>query len=123
MTRARIRLGALGEKLALNYLKKHGFSIRETNFRCPEGEIDIVAQKDDTVIFVEVRTRGGQGFGTPEESITETKKAKLLATAQAYIQSHPDLPPSSRIDVVAIEMKWGRASRIELIENAVQLQP
>ena len=121
MSRARLKLGTLGEKLATDYLKNRGFSILETNFRCAEGEIDIIAQQDDAVVFVEVRTRRGHSFGTPEESITQAKKAKLLATAQAYIQSHPDLPSSSRIDVVAIEMQRGQAPRIELIENAVQL--
>ncbi|HEX77661.1 MAG TPA: ribonuclease HII [Dehalococcoidia bacterium] len=116
-----LKLGAHGERLATEYLRQRGFSIRETNFRSPEGEIDIVAQKGELVVFVEVRTRQSKAFGTPEESITRAKKARLVASAQAYIQSHPDLPPACRIDVLAIDMRRGRPARIELIENAVQL--
>ena len=112
--------GILGEKLAKDFLKKRGFRIRETNYRCHEGEIDIIAEDKDYLVFVEVRTKKSLEFGSPEESITSTKKERLRTVASQYLQTHPNLPQLWRIDVVAIEMdKKGKPSRIELIENAV----
>lgn len=115
----RRRIGALGERLAADYLQKQGYRLRERNFRCREGEIDIIAEKDDFLIFVEVRTKRSSSFGTPEESVTASKLERLINLAQSYIQSHQDLPPWWRIDIVAVELTpRGKLSRIELIENA-----
>ena len=112
--------GILGEKLAKVFLKKQGYRIKETNYRCPEGEIDIVAKHKDYLVFIEVRTKTSLEFGSPEESITLTKKERLRATASRYRQTHNDLPLLWRIDVVAVELsQQGKLSRIELIENAV----
>ncbi len=112
--------GMLGERLAAGYLREHGYEVIETNYRCPEGEIDIVARHGDAVVFVEVRTRRGPEFGTPEESITAVKKQRLRLTAARYLEEHEGLPEEWRIDVVAIELDSRRnPSRITLIENAV----
>ncbi len=112
--------GALGEKLARDFLKKRGYHILETNYRYPEGEVDIVARHKDCLVFVEVRTKRSLEFGSPEESITKTKMEKLRVAAARYRQTHDNLPPTWRIDVVAIELdQRGKPSRIELIENAV----
>jgi len=113
-------VGILGEKLAGDFLKKRGYRILETNYRCPEGEIDIVARHKDFLVFIEVKTRTSQQFGSPEESITPAKRARLRATAAQYQQSHDNLLPSWRIDVVAVELnRDGKPTRMELIENAV----
>ncbi len=112
--------GILGEKLAKDFLKKRGYHIKETNYRCPEGEIDNIAKHKDYFVFIEVRTKRSLEFGSPEESITPTKMKRLRATAAHYMQTHNNLPPLWRIDVVAIELNQeGKPSRIELIENAV----
>ena len=112
--------GILGEKLARDFLKKHGYHILETNYRCPEGEIDIVARHKDSLVFIEVRTKTNLEFGSPEESITPAKMERLRAVAARYRQTHSNLPPSWRIDIVAVELDQGnKISRIELIENAV----
>ena len=112
--------GKLGEKLAQKFLKKKGYRILETDFRCRMGEIDIVAQQKDYLVFVEVRTKSSLDFGTPEESITQSKKEKIINSALTYISTHQNLPPLWRIDVVAIEVdQKGKTKRIELIENAV----
>lgn len=114
-------VGILGEKLAQNFLKQRGYHILQTNYRCPEGEIDIVTEHRDSLVFIEVRTKKNLKFGSPEESITPAKKAKLRAVASRYLQAHDNLPSSWRIDVVAIELdQRDRISRIELIENAVE---
>jgi len=112
--------GILGEKLAKDFLKKRGYHILETNYRCPEGEIDIVAKHKDSLVFIEVRTKRSLEFGSPEESITRAKKERMKATAAYYWQTHDNLPPFWRIDVVVVELNQkGQPSRIELIENAV----
>jgi len=112
--------GILGEKLAKDFLKKRGYRILETNYRCPEGEIDIVAKHKGSLVFIEVRTKTNLEFGSPEESITPTKRERMKTTASYYRQTHNDLPLLWRIDVVAVELdQEGKLSRIELIENAV----
>ena len=112
--------GILGEKLARDFLKKRSYRIIETNYRCPEGEIDIVAKHKDYLVFIEVRTKKSLEFGSPEESITPAKKERMKATAAHYQQTHDNLPSLWRIDVVAVELdQKGKLSRIELIENAV----
>jgi len=112
--------GILGEKLAKDFLKKRGYRILETNYRCPEGEIDIVTEHKDSLVFIEVRTKRSLEFGSPEESITPAKKQRMKATAAYYWQTHDNLPPFWRIDVVVVELNQkGQPSRIELIENAV----
>ena len=116
----RKEIGALGEKTAAEYLTKLGYRIRERNFRTREGEIDIIAEKDDFLVFVEVRTKRSSSFGTAEESVTAKKKERLIALAQAYMEGRDGLPPSWRIDVVALELgPKGEISRLELIENAI----
>ena len=117
----RQEVGKLGEKEARQFLKKRGYRIRETGFRCHHGEIDIIAQRKDCLVFVEVRTKISLDFGTPEESITHAKKEKLIASALTYANTHQNLPSLWRIDVVAIELDdKGHTRRIELIENAVE---
>jgi len=117
----RQEVGKLGEKEARKFLKKRGYRIRETGFRCRHGEIDIVAQRKDWLVFVEVRTKSNLDFGTPEESITQAKKKKLISLALTYTSTHQDLPPLWRIDVVAVELDdKGKTRRIEHIENAVE---
>jgi putative endonuclease len=112
--------GILGEKIASEFLKKRGYRIKEANYRCPEGEIDLIAQHKDYLVFIEVRTKRSLAFGTPEESITAAKREKLRTVAARYQQTHDNLPQLWRIDVVAIELdSKGRPSRLELIENAV----
>ena len=112
--------GQQGELLAQNYLKKQGYRIIETNYRCRYGEIDIIARHKDYLVFIEVRTKKNLQFGSPEESITEAKAERLRATAYHYKETHPNLPDQWRIDFIAIEMdEKGKATRINSIENAV----
>ncbi len=116
----RSETGVLGEKLAQDFLKKRGYRIIETNYRCLRGEIDIVARHKDCLVFIEVRTKSNLDFGSPEESISSTKQARMRTTAGFYLQSLPKMPASWRIDFVAVEMgKDGKARRIEIFESAV----
>lgn len=112
--------GILGEKLAKDSLKKRGYHILEANYRCPEGEIDIVAKHKDYLVFIEVRTKKSLQFGSPEESVTSAKKEKLKAIAAHYQQTHNNLPTLWRIDFIAVELdQRGKPLRIDLIENAI----
>jgi len=121
MTRARRDLGDFGERVAAAHLEANGYCIRERNFRVAEGEIDIIAERGGTLVFVEVRTRRGGSRGTAVESITARKAAHLLAAAQAYAQANPGCPEDQRIDVIAVELAAdGRVLSLEQIEGAVE---
>lgn len=119
MNPGRRDLGAFGERLAAAHLEAKGYRIRARNFRCREGEIDIVAEDGDCLVFVEVRTRRGDAFGSPAESVTLAKERRLLTVARAYLQEHTDVPPNQRIDVVAVELSRGRLLAVEHIEGAI----
>jgi putative endonuclease len=121
MSDKRKALGNRGETLAAQRLESLGYAIRERNWRCPVGELDLVAERDGVLIFVEVRTRHGDKFGTPEESITPAKRAKLLEVAQTYLEEHAEEDRNWRIDVVAIEIgKRNEVMRLDVIENAIE---
>ena len=117
---ARKRLGRAGETIAADYLRRRGYAIQEMNYWCPVGEMDIVARDGEWWAFVEVRTRRGRAFGTPEESITPAKQQKLIEVARTYLQEHDLSDVPWRIDVVAVEMdRRGKLQRVALIKNAV----
>jgi len=112
--------GQLGEKLARDFLKERGYQVIETNYRSPDGEIDIIVSRDGILVFVEVRTKTSRTFGTPEESVTQRKKQKLVKVAQDYVQTHDRQESPWRIDFIAVELdNTGKAVRIEQIEDAV----
>ena len=117
----RTSLGNRGEELARRMLVEKGYLILDTNYRCRWGEMDIIAQQGDQLVFVEVRTRSSARYGTPEESITEAKKRRLLATAQDYLQSLEDSGVGWRIDLVSVRMgSRSEAPRIDHLEHAVE---
>jgi putative endonuclease len=113
--------GRLGEDLACQALKKKGYRILERNYRCRYGEIDIVARKSDCLVFVEVRTKTGTAFGTPEESVTTQKKQRLTASVMSYLESHGGLPEDWRVDFVAVDLDAAgkKAIRIDIIQDAL----
>ena len=88
MSEGRQRIGRRGEELAKRHLERSGYSILETNYRANGGEIDLVAEKDGALVFVEVRTRTGHTAGSPEESVTPLKRSHLVAAAQEYLQAN-----------------------------------
>ena len=120
MTQTRRRLGQRGEQMAAERLAGLGYEIVERNYRCPAGEIDLVARQGGRWVFVEVRTRRGGRFGTPVESVTARKRAHMIASAQHYLQAHNALEADWRIDLAAIVLTpAGRVERLDVIENAV----
>ena len=114
-------VGELGEKLARGFLEKKGYKIIEKNYRCKEGEIDIVAEFKKSLIFVEVRTKTNNEFGAPEESVDLNKMNKMVNSAFSYLNNHNALSRNWRIDFIGIElMTDGKVKRMNHIENAVQ---
>jgi putative endonuclease len=97
------RLGDWREIEARRYLETKAYVFIERNFRVPEGEIDLVMQDGDIVVFIEVKTRTSDSFGTPEESVSGAKRKRLLRAAWAFLQEWERIDASWRIDVVAIE--------------------
>ena len=95
-------LGRRGEQLATSYLEGKRYVIVERNWRCPLGEIDIVASIGDTIAFVEVKTRSGVDFGHPFEAITVQKLARLRRLAGAWCETHPGRYGGIRIDAIGI---------------------
>lgn len=95
-------LGRLGEEIAAKFLQEKGYKIIERNFRKRYSEIDLVCLDHDTLVFVEVKTRIGNKFGIPEESVTPWKLRSLIRSAQYYKLLHPKLPESLRMDMVAV---------------------
>jgi putative endonuclease len=120
MTAARHRVARLGEDAAAQYLSAAGWRIVHRNYRCSQGEIDIVAEDGPDLVFVEVRTRSSAAFGAPEESLTAAKAQKMAACALAYLQAHPESRRAWRLDFVAVEVAGGRVSRLEHFKHALQ---
>lgn len=112
-------LGRRGEELAARHLAAKGYEILIRNWRCETGELDLVVKDGECLALVEVRTRRGRALGSPEESITPAKQARLAALAEAYVQA-TEWPGDYRIDIVAVEMDLGgRLLRVDHYENAV----
>ena len=106
-----------GEEIAVKYLKNLGFKIIDRNFRARNTEIDIVAVHKATLVFVEVKTRTSNQFGTPLEQITYWKLKSLVKAAQYYKITHPKLPDLMRIDAVSVKMFAGENINVEHIKN------
>ncbi len=119
------RLGDWGERQARLHLEANGYSLLARNFRCRAGEIDIVARQGEQLVFVEVKARRGDAYGTAEESISPARSERLAAVAEEYLQTRLSGEFSSRtdwrIDLVCLNMdRQGRLLSINHIENAVE---
>ncbi|MCU1543084.1 MAG: YraN family protein [Microbacteriaceae bacterium] len=95
-------LGRRGEALAADYLVERGMRLVERNWRCAQGEIDLIVQDGDELVFVEVKTRSSMGYGHPLEAITVAKLARLRRLAAAWCAVHPGPNGLIRIDAVAV---------------------
>lgn len=94
-------LGKLGEKKAQKYLKKQGYKILERNFKTPFGEVDIIAANDDTVAFIEVKTRSSDRFGQPNEAVDKTRQQRYIRSAEYYFLNR-DAEVTIRFDIVEV---------------------
>ena len=110
--------GRHAEAAAAAFLEAQGYTILTSNYRSPYGEVDIIAQQGDTLVFVEVRAKRSLAFGTPQESLTPAKRQHLIATAQHYLQEH-NLSSPWRIDLVTVEFPQRGRPLLTLYRNAI----
>lgn len=108
--------GKLGEEFALTLLQKNGYKILEKNFKTKVGEIDIIAVDNDTLVFVEVKTRWGKKFGLPQEAVGPRKLSRVTRASQFYTLTHPNTLKKQRIDVVAVEMNGKKVEHSKIIK-------
>ena len=113
-------LGKEGERIAEEYLKKKGYRLVERNYRCAAGELDLIVLDRRVVVFVEVKTRTGQTFGSPFEAVEFRKQRKMIQAAQYFLAEKKLQQRDARFDVVGIS--WaGRDPMVEHVENAFEL--
>ena len=113
-------VGKKGEELALRHLKKLGYRIVELNYRCPLGEVDIVAREGDTLVFVEVKTRRDRSYGLPRDAVGFQKRFQLSKVAQYFLKVKRAEHMSARFDVMEVKIEKD-GPRIELLKNAFEL--
>lgn len=113
-------IGQRGEVAACEALIKSGYKILEKNYRCKLGEIDIVAEHKGRIVFIEVKTRTSEKFGTPEEAVHPKKQEKLLCLASWYLKAKKLEAFPVSLAVVAVFWKEGKAPQIRIISNAFE---
>jgi len=113
------RIGRRGERKAAAFLKKHGYRIVEKNWRSPVGEVDLIAVDGDCLVFVEVKTRGGELFGAPIEAVGPAKQRRIIEGAHYYARLNDCLDVPIRFDVVSV-FRSKRSYRVELTKNAFE---
>ncbi|MFO8024148.1 YraN family protein [Thiohalophilus sp.] len=118
----RAQRGNQAEQWARRYLEQQGLHFEQANFRCRRGEIDLIMRDGDSLVFVEVRYRRNDRYGSAAETVDRQKQRKLVTTALFYLQNNPKQARlSSRFDVVAISGE-GDAPRIDWHPDAIQIQ-
>ena len=120
MTRERLDLGHLGEKIALKKIKGLGYKLIAKNYRCVLGEIDLIARDGDSLVFIEIKTRKGASIGYAKEAVDQKKMKQISKAALTYMKENDCYDAKSRFDVIAINIK-GNKKEIEVIKNAFEL--
>jgi putative endonuclease len=111
-------LGRFGEDLAVRHLVAAGAEILDRNWRCRDGELDVVAREGDALVFCEVKTRRAVGFGHPVEAVTPDKQRRLRVLAQRWLAAHDEHAPDLRFDVVGVLMRPSRPALITHLRGA-----
>ncbi len=112
--------GAFGEEIAAAHLTKLGYRILEKNYRCPLGEIDMVAREGGQIVFVEVKSRRNEQYGDPQSAVDRKKQQKISMIAQYYLKEKRLYGRQARFDVLAVRL-LPEGHRIELIRNAFEV--
>lgn len=113
-------VGKKGEALAAEWYLAAGYRVLQRNFRCRLGEIDLVCEKDDVLVFAEVKTRTGSALDRPGAWVDKVKQRKLLNAARQYLYANNLNEPYTRFDVVEVLLNSDGAYRIEVTENAFE---
>ncbi|MCW5211512.1 YraN family protein [Desulfobulbus sp. TB] len=109
-------VGSFGEDCAVKHLAQQGYTILERNFRLRIGEVDIIARDGEYLVFIEVKTRRSQQFGSPFEAVDIRKQQQIVHVASAYIRGR-EIPV--RFDVVAVHLH-GQNVQVEILQNAFE---
>lgn len=109
-------LGKNAEDFTASYLASKGYRIIEKNFHSRFGEIDLIALRNNKLIFIEVKARMSDKFGLPEEAVTPAKIWKISRTGEYYSLLHPVLPKSLRIEVVSLIIEDGKVKKVKIID-------
>jgi putative endonuclease len=120
MSLRRRNLGKRGEEAARAFLEKNGYTVVTSNYRTRSGEIDLVALDGQVLVFVEVKTRSGQSYGSPWEAITPKKQKQISKVAAEYLIHNKVVDSEARFDVVAVTV-GSSGPCIELLKNAFEL--
>ncbi|HUV10369.1 MAG TPA: YraN family protein [Acidimicrobiia bacterium] len=110
-------LGAAGEDLAAAWYEAEGYRVLARNWRCRQGELDLVVARPDVLVFCEVKTRRGDAYGGPAAAVTHAKQQRIRGLALRWLGEHSVRAPSLRFDVVAVRKERGRAPVIEVLEG------
>ena len=120
LKKAKILLGREGERIAEQFLTKKGYKLVERNYRCAAGELDLIVLDQRVIVFVEVKTRTGMGYGTALEAVEARKQRKMIYAAQFFLNAKKLSQREARFDVIGIS--WpGTEPQVEHIENAFEL--
>jgi putative endonuclease len=111
-------LGSRGETIAAVYLRDAGLSVLDRNWRCRDGELDIVAREGTAIVFCEVKTRRATGFGHPVEAVTPAKQRRLRLLAQRWLSAHDEHAPDLRFDVVGVLVRPGGPALVTHLRGA-----
>lgn len=112
-------LGREGERIAERYLKKKGYRFVDRNYRCPVGELDLIALDRRVIVFIEVKTRSDESFGTPLESVHRQKQKRMIRAALYFLSRHQLHDREARFDVIGISFSDGEPV-VEHIPNAFE---
>lgn len=121
MSKQNLLLGRSGEELAAALLKENGYKILFRNYKTKIGEIDIIAQDNDTISFIEVKTRHSDRFGLPQEAVSYPKQRQISKAAIVYLKDNNLLNKKARFDVVSVVISDGKP-KMDLIKNAFELE-
>lgn len=120
LTKERLDLGNLGERLALQKIRRIGYKLIEKNYRCSLGEIDLIAKDGDSLVFIEIKTRKGSSTGFAKEAVTQRKIRQVSKAALTYLKANKCSDTKARFDVIAVNIS-GESTEIELIKDAFEL--
>ena len=113
-------IGRQGEEIAADWLASHGYTIVEKNYRQRFGEVDIIARHGDYLVFIEVKTRSSNRYGSPLDAVTTKKQQQLSRIAKDYLARHKAMDSLCRFDVLSVVLAAGRPPKVNVIANAFE---
>ena len=111
-------LGSEGEALAARWYESSGCEVLERNWRCSDGELDLVVRDSDAIVFCEVKTRRGDAFGAPEEAVTVAKQRRIRGLAARWLSEHRVRAARIRFDVASVRVERGARPSVHVISDA-----